>query len=629
MERKLIALSALCALLGCHHAAEVRPPPDAGAPVEVVMTPRIYQLFVRTFGNVNVRNQYDGDLATNGCGKFEDINDAALNSLKELGATHLWLTGVLRQATLTDYSNVDVRLGPDDPDIVKGRAGSPYAIRDYFDVSPDLATHPAQRLEEFQALVARAHAHGLKVVIDLVPNHVARSYGSVVKPELDFGRGDDRTTFFKPGNDFFYLVDPARQPLQLTYPQGAPARSGLDGRFGPEDGSSVAHTPRATGNNQTSHAPAASDWYEVIKLNYGFNFVDRTTHYDPLPGSWSKVDAVIAYWQGMGVDGFRCDFAHWVPVEFWRWAIARARSRGPAYFFAEVYDNPDAAPGYSKAAFVQAGFDALYDGDLYNGVKRIVASGGSANDLDGLIPTDTRAGHLLRYAENHDERRAASPVTPGDPGNSGFGSTEGGFAVTALLHLLGPDPVLLYNGQEVGEPALGAEGFGGDDGRTTIFDYWAMPELAKWVNNHAYDGAGLSDLQRALRQRYATLWRLRQEPAFAQGLFYSIQSSNNALAEYGEQGRWVYGFLRTEPDRGQTFLVVVNLDPARAYQPRVKLPTEAANRARLPDGAMAITLRDALSPFQAASTGAELRATGVQVDLPPSTARVLELRTSP
>ena len=262
-------------------------------------------------------------------------------------------------------------------------------------------------------------------------------------------------------------------------------------------------------------------------------------------------------------------------------------------------------------------------------MKRIFASGGSANDLDGLIASDVRAGHNLRYAENHDERRAASPVTAGDPGNSGFGSTEGGFAVTALMHLLGPDPVLLYNGQEIGEPALGAEGFGGDDGRTSIFDYWAMPEFAKWVNGHAYDGAGLSDVQQGLRRRYATLWALRQEPAFAQGEFFSIQSANQTAGEYGDQGRWVYGFVRTDSSQGRSFLVVVNLSPAHAYQPHLRLPSEALTRTRLPRDGTAIELNDRLSSFSARGSGSELLSTGVQIDLLPSSVRVLELRAAP
>lgn len=631
MERKLIALLAALAVAGCHKSTQTTSDagnPDAGQ-AEVPMTPRIYQLFVRTFGNTNVTNQYDGDLHTNGCGKFDDVNDAALTSLHDLGVTHVWLTGVLRQATLTDWSSVDPKLGPDDPDIVKGRAGSPYAVRDYFDVSPDYATNPSNRIAEFKALIDRVHAHGMKAVIDLVPNHVARSYGSVVHPELDFGANDDKTQFFIASNNFFYLPDPAGEPLQLSYPQGAPTRAGLDGRFAPEDASDVAHTPRATGNNQTSHTPSATDWYEVVKLNYGFNFVDRSTHYAPIPDTWNKVDAIIAYWQAMGVDGFRCDFAHWVPVEAWSWLIGRARQRGSVYFFGEAYDDPSSAPpGWSAGAFIQAGFDGLYDYQLYNVVKGIYASTNWANDIDAQLPSDARAGHLVRYAENHDERRAASPITPGDPGNSGFGSADTGFAVTALLHLLGPDPVMLYNGQEVGEPGQGAEGFGGDDGRTSIFDYWAMPEFAKWVNGHAYDGAQLSDAQKSLRARYASLWALRREPAIAEGLFFSLQSYNKASAEFGQQGHWAYAFLRSDPDRGQTFLVVVNLDPASAYAPKVRITSEALNRARLPTGSTAITLADRLSGFTASVSAQDLINVGVQVDLPPSTVRVLELKAA-
>ncbi|MBS2031342.1 MAG: alpha-amylase [Deltaproteobacteria bacterium] len=632
MERRLILASAALLLGACHasHSSANDGGTDAGLP-EVTMSPRIYQLFVRTFGNTNSTNQYDGDINTNGCGKFNDINDAALDSLSKFGVTHIWLTGVIRQATLTDYSTVDPRLAADDPDIVKGRAGSPYAIRDYFDVSPDYASGPTQRMAEFQSLIARIHAHNMKAIIDLVPNHVARSYGSAIKPELDFGASDDKAQFFSPSNNFFYLVDPAGQPLQLSYPQGAPPRAGLDGRFAPEDSSDATRIPRATGNNQTSHTPSATDWYEAIKLNYGFNFVDQSTHYQPTPDTWIKVDAIVAYWQAMGVDGFRCDFAHWVPVDFWKWMIARARARGAVYFFAEAYDSApqDTVPGYSQSAMLNAGFDALYDYQLYNVVKGIFASTNWANDIDAQVPTDARAGHLLRYTENHDERRVASAITQGDPGNSGFGSPQTGFAVTALLHLLGPDPVMIYNGQEVGEPGAGAEGFGGDDGRTTIFDYWSMPEFRKWVNDHAYDGAQLSDDQKALRTQYSALWALRNEPAIADGLFFSQQTLNKVASEYGEQGHWVYSFVRTDPDRGQTFLVIVNLNPASAYSPKVRLTSESLNRAHLPTDSTALTLSDRLSAFSTQDSASDIVNVGVEIDLPPATARVLELKAAP
>ena len=164
----------------------------------VQQKPVIYQLVVRYFGNTNTTNKVNGHIDVNGCGKFADVNAAALTSLKALGVTHIWLTGVLRQATLTSYD--ELGLPADNPNIVKGFAGSFYAVRDYFDVCPDNAVDPVQRLLEFEALVSRIHDAGMKAIIDLVPNHVARSYQSVVKPELSFGAHDDQSTFFAPGN---------------------------------------------------------------------------------------------------------------------------------------------------------------------------------------------------------------------------------------------------------------------------------------------------------------------------------------------------------------------------------------------------------------------------------------------
>ncbi|MFN7133686.1 MAG: alpha-amylase family glycosyl hydrolase, partial [Myxococcales bacterium] len=317
---------------------------------------RIYQLLVRLFGNRNATRKVNGTLAENGVGRFADLDDKALAALKELSVSHVWLTGVLQQATATDYAAAGQ--GADDPDLLKGLAGSPYAIRDYFDVSPDYATDPAKRLEEFDALLARLHGRGLKALIDLVPNHVARSYASDVKPEHDFGtrgrggQGDDASKFFDPGNNFFHL----QQPLTLPFAQSStcqlgtpPLREPCDGRFAPENGRA-----RVTGNNVTSERPSVGDWYETVKLNFGFDFTNGQRSHPrddatdaPVPDTWTKLDAVIAYWQARGVDGFRVDMAHMVPHQFWQWAIARARQRdADVLFIAEAYEtNPASTVG--------------------------------------------------------------------------------------------------------------------------------------------------------------------------------------------------------------------------------------------------------------------------------------------
>ncbi len=233
-----------------------------------------------------------------------------------------------------------------------------------------------------------------------------------------------------------------------------------------------------------------------------------------VPDTWLKMDAVIEYWQGQGVDGFRCDMAHMIPPEFWAWAISRAKDRNrEAFFMAEAYNDvfvvsPQdptvlALDGPAPSiGLLHAGFDAVYGHDAYSVIRQIYMGPKWANDIDGAIEGEFVAANSVRYSENHDEIRLASPL-----GWGGLGPNVGRPA-SAVLYGLHRGPILFYNGQEVGEPAIGASGFSGDDGRTTIFDYWSMPELQKWVNNHRYDGEALSDEQRELRAYYARLLAL-------------------------------------------------------------------------------------------------------------------------
>ncbi|MEI8342506.1 MAG: alpha-amylase family glycosyl hydrolase, partial [Verrucomicrobiota bacterium] len=539
---------------------------------------RIYQMLVRIFGNINETRKQNGTLAENGSGKFNDINDAALNEIKGLGFTHVWLTGVVRQATATDYSGIG--LPADDPDLLKGLAGSPYAVRDYFDVCPDYAVDPAKRLDEFKALIERAHSHGLKILIDLVPNHVARSYKSVVMPDLNFGEKDDRSKFFDPQNNFYYLK-PGKDgpPLHLpTCVNGKPVSptckviGKCDGMFDGE----MDHG-KVTGNNKVSWSPDLNDWYETITLNYGYDFTDasgKTREYPtaanpdkPLPDTWEKVDAIIGYWQKMGVDGFRCDMSYWVPTEFWTWAIGRARERDPAVFFVgEAYNDDtenrvgssdpfvanlsgaDGKKGNVLFALLNAGFNAVYGHPTYRKLKEIYDANAWANDLDQLAIADFIFDNSLRYAENHDEVRLAAKSDWAGVG------MDVGRPASAILYGISRGPVMLYSGQEVGEPAEGAEGFGGNDARTTLFDYWSMPEFVKWVNDHQYDGAKLSGQQKALRAFYKKLLALVSEPAFRNGGFFPLNPVNKENPHFGRiggesaGGHWLYAFLRRDPN---------------------------------------------------------------------------------
>lgn len=635
---------------------------------------RIYQLFVRLFGNINESRKQNGTMAENGVGKFTDINESALSSLKQMGFTHIWLTGVLQQATATDYS--EFGQPADDTDLLKGLAGSPYAIKDYFDVCPDYAQHPAERLKEFELLVERLHAHDLKAIIDLVPNHVARSCNSCVKPECNFGAcggegaGDDMTKFFDPNNNFFYLTpDGNGPPLRLpTWKDGiaisatcqavAAVEGGHKSPLQKCDGAFEGEKTfgRVTGNNAVSWTPQLNDWYETVKLNYGFDFTDPSKSIreypnawapeKAVPDTWKKMDQVIAHWQSMGVDGFRCDMSHMVPPEFWSWAIAQARARRPGVFFmGEAYnDDPSKVPGSDPVIaglnagqgnvlfdLLNAGFDAVYDAPVYRALKRIYDGAGWANDIDREIADDFICHNSVRYAENHDEVRLAAASEWGGVG------LEVGRPVSAVLYGLSRGAIMLYSGQEVGEPAAGAEGFGGDDARTSIFDYWSMPEFVKWVNGHRYDGGGLCPEQKALRAFYSRLLNLVGEPAFQDGEFFSLNPANHDNPGFGRlpdeqaSGHWLYAFLRYNRSKQQRFLVLANLHPTIPLRHvRVLLPATALQfldlNADASDKRLALT--DRLAPGQGTkitSTVAEAQNAGFPIlEIPPLTSFYFE-----
>jgi glycosidase len=588
--------------------------------------PAIYQLFVRTFGNSNERRALNGTIEENGCGKFVDITDKALESLRALGFTHVWLAGVLDHASGTAYPGHPA----DDPAILKGIAGSPYAVRDYFNVSPDYAIEPKRRLQEFEELLARCARAGLEVLIDFVPNHVARTYRSDTRPEWNLGDGDDPSVFFDRNNHFYYLRpydSGGGPPLKLPVPGGACV-------FEPECAAG-----RVTGNNAVTWSPSVFDWYETVKLNYGHDFLSgRDTSHLPgadatiaeVPRTWRVMDEVLAWWQARGVGGFRVDMAHLIPLEFWRWALRRARSRrADAWFMGEAYDDDPAklCDDHVLEELLRAGFNAVYDAPVHKVLIGLYEHGKWANDLDAWTSNEPLFHRSVRYGENHDEVRLANPHHWG-----GYGMKIGR-PVCAVLFGLGRGPMLVYNGQEVGEPALARLGFGGDNGRTSIFDYGSMPELTKWVNCGRFDGARLSREQKDLREWYGRLLRLMQNPAFAQGDFFGLNLANSHNPAFGRiddetvSGHWLYAFLRHDRQTHQAFLVVANFHGERTLQDvRVWIPPEA-ERWLAREGLLHWHFHDRLGDWWTGHGAGELEHGGLALpDLAPCSAMVLEIR---
>lgn len=494
----------------------------------------IYQIFTRLFGNEEVRNEYNGTIEQNGCGKMDDITNQALHDIKKLGATHVWYTGVIAHASQTDYSAYG--MPANHPSVVKGKAGSPYAIRDYYDIDPDLAVDVEKRMEEFEKLVKRTHDNGLKVIIDFVPNHVARQYHSIAKPlgVHDLGADDDNTKAFSPDNNFYYV--PGTQ---------------LGGEVDlndPVQGMYIEKPAKATGNNRFDAWPNKNDWYETVKLNYGVDYMNNTgNHFDPVPDTWKKMRDILLFWSSKGIDGFRCDMAEMVPCEFWGWVIPQIKQKhAKLTFIAEVY-NPN---GYRN--YIHNGhFDYLYDKvGLYDTLRALTCGYASATAITGCWQSvNDIQSHMLNFLENHDEQRIASEFFAGDARK----------ALPALIvsACMNTNPMMIYFGQELGEPGMDSEGFSGRDGRTTIFDYWSVDSIRRWSNHGRYNLHLLNDQEKELRHFYQTVLTLcNKEKAISKGEFFDLMYVNSDGWMMNPHRQYV--FMRKCDD--ELLLIITNFD---------------------------------------------------------------------
>lgn len=492
----------------------------------------IYQVFTRLFGNQVLTCKTNGSIDENGCGKMDNFTEQALAEIKKLGTTHIWYTGVIAHATQTDYTRYG--LSKDHPAVVKGKAGSPYAIKDYYDIDPDLAVNVDKRMEEFEALVARTHEAGMKMIIDFVPNHVARQYKSLAKPEgvKDLGEDDDTTVSFSPNNNFYYI--PSEE-----------LKGDID-LYDPEAGRYTEKPAKATGNNKFDAWPNRTDWYETIKLNYGIDYYNNTgCHFSPIPNTWTKMLDILLFWASKGIDGFRCDMAEMVPCEFWGWAIPKVKENHPdIIFIAEVY-NPQE---YRKYIF-NGHFDYLYDKvGLYDTLRAIISNNASATAITGCWQSiNDIQKHMLNFLENHDEQRIASEYFAGNAHKA--------FPAMIVSTCMSTNPVMIYFGQELGESGMDTEGFSGRDGRTTIFDYWSIDSIRRWTNHGRFNTHLLNTKEKGIRNFYKTLLNIcNEEKCISHGAFFDLMYVNMNGWQMDEHKQ--YAFLRKYED--EVLLIAVN-----------------------------------------------------------------------
>ena len=482
----------------------------------------VYQIFTRLYGNRNTSRKENGSIEENGCGKLNDLTPTVLKKIRNMGVSHVWYTGVIRHATQTDYSDHGIPVNH--PAVVKGKAGSPYAITDYYDIDPDLATDVDLRMLEFEQLVERTHQAGMKVIIDFVPNHVARQYHSICKPEgvRDLGEDDNPQHGFDPQNNFYYCPGQSFSPYFDLY-------HGAEQPYHEEPA-------KATGNDCFHHAPGVNDWYETVKLNYGVDYyAGRIGHFQPIPDTWDKMTDILLFWAGKGIDGFRCDMAEMVPTAFWHWAIDKVKYRYPEIIFVgEVYD-----PNQYRS-YLGAGFDYLYDKvGMYDTLRGVMGGGLSTHAITSAWQqTDDIRDHMLFFLENHDEQRIASDFFVGD--------ARKGVPALVVSALLQQNPLMVYAGQEYGERGMDREGFSGRDGRTTIFDYWCIDTLVRAAQRK------LTAEEKVLKAQYDKVLNIaRSEKSIVEGDSFDLMYVNG---QYQRQ----YAFLRKADS--EVLLVVVNFD---------------------------------------------------------------------
>ena len=522
--------------------------------------PIIYQLLPRLFANDNAECTPNGTIEQNGSGKMNNITTTVLRSLKRLGVTHVWYTGVIEHAHDVDYTKYGI--ARHNKYVIKGKAGSPYAITDYYDIDPDIAVDVEHRLDEFDALIKRTHNTGLKAIIDFVPNHVGRQYYSDVKPAgiKDFGVDDDLSMFFSAKNDFYYI----------TRQQFSPS---ID--LGEGDDAYVEFPAKASGNDCFNAFPGQYDWYETVKLNYGVDYGDGSRHFDPIPPVWFKMLHILRYWASKGVDGFRCDMAFMVPIEFWQWAISNVKERYPnIIFIAEIYDV-----NLYRDFINIAGFDYLYDKvNLYDTLRGVECCNVSAANITSCWQAvEGLQDKMLNFQENHDEQRFASPQYAND--------AKAIFPSMIVSSMLSTGPYMLYMGQELGEKALDAEGYSGQDGRTTIFDFWSLSTLRRWRNKNKCDGQMLTDDEKQLREDYEKILRLcNSEKAISMGRFFDVTYVNYNNPKFNPHRH--YAFLRNYDD--VTLVIAVSFDKKPA-DVEINIPQHAFNLLEIPQGNVSAT----------------------------------------
>ncbi len=243
----------------------------------------------------------------------------------------------------------------------KGSVGSPYSVRDYRAVNPDLGT-----LADLKAFTAAAHAQGMHVILDWVANHTAWDN------PMHAARPDWYEKDWKGAN----------RPTPWW------------------------------------------DWSDIIDLDYS------------KPGLRQYMTEAMKFWvRDAGIDGFRCDVAGYVPLDFWENARRELDAIKPVFMLAE-FDMRDVHRSAFDATYAWKWNNAMHD--IAMGKADTGALFGYYSELESAWP---KSAMRLTYTENHDQNAW-----------EGTEFERFGPALNAAIALsfVGSGIPMIYSGQEAG-----------------------------------------------------------------------------------------------------------------------------------------------------------------------------------
>ncbi|HEY6251171.1 MAG TPA: alpha-amylase family glycosyl hydrolase, partial [Candidatus Angelobacter sp.] len=379
-------------------------------------------------------------------GDLRGIQDH-LSYLKDLGVTTIWITPI--------YDNDDHT----------GRDYHGYGAVDLYKVEEHLGS-----LADYQSLVKAAHQQGLKVILDIVPNHIGPTNAWADDPPTDHWLHGTREHHLTSNAEFQHLTDPHASPRE---------------------------------------------WRNIVEGWFVGVLPDMDTD-DPITSQFLRQNAI--WWaETGGLDGFRLDTLPYVDRQFWHDFHSDIHGAYPRFkTVGEVSGFDPAVAAYfaggKTTAGIDSGVDTVFDFSLYAALRKVVLHDAPTNLLEQVLQDDWMFPHpewLVTFLGNHD-----NPRFMGEPDAT---PEKLNLAFSLLLTMRGIPQI--YAGDEIGMP-------GGDDPDNRRDFPGGFPGDPR----NAFTPAGrIAEEQKIFTQVRSLLHLRQQHPALQRGKYVHIFSDDRTF----------------------------------------------------------------------------------------------------